>query len=303
MARTYQTARKRTGGRQVRIAPVELAPPAPVPAPVEEVEAMEEEPAEAYYFVDGDDGRIMAVDEEGNQFTPPASPVVEAPPPPLVVPAPAPAPALVTAGGSPGNSVGIDDGGDDDEDNDNNDNNDDQGDDPPRTRQLCCVRTSDRELGHLSLVLQGVLQELGNHVNPHYHTHHYIDPALGDYYLTRVHVSAMPHATYDASVSNAARRALWSICHTHRQELQNTEYRHLPRRLSGTPRQFLAGALSPPATMVRRSTAAARPSRDPHHLRRAALSLPGLIRASTEPRSTGFEENSEEEDFDDFEEF
>ncbi|RLN39348.1 uncharacterized protein C2845_PM01G43090 [Panicum miliaceum] len=89
-----------------------------------------------------------------------------------------------------------------------------------------------------------------NNVNPHYHTHHYIDPTLGNYLLTRVHVtvetegirgrrtltahnSATPHATYDASVNSAAKRALWSICHTHRQELQNTEYRHLPRRLSG----------------------------------------------------------------------
>ncbi|RLM85339.1 hypothetical protein C2845_PM04G13360 [Panicum miliaceum] len=127
---------------------------------------MEEEPAEAYYFVDVDDGRIMAIDEEGNQFTPPASPVVEAPLPPPVVPAPAPAPAPVAAGGSPGNSEGIDDGRDDDEDNDNNEDNDDQGDDPPGTRQLCCVCTSDRELGLLSMVLQGVLQELGNHVRP-----------------------------------------------------------------------------------------------------------------------------------------
>ncbi|RLN30844.1 hypothetical protein C2845_PM05G17590 [Panicum miliaceum] len=156
MARTYQTARKRTGGRQVRIALAEPAHPALVPAPFEEEEAMEEEPEEAYYFVDGDDGRMMAIDEEGNQFKPPASPVVEAPPPPPVVPAPAPAPAPVAAEGSPGNSEGIDDGRDDDEDNDNNEDNDDQGDDPPGMRQLCYVRTSDREPGHLSLVLQGI---------------------------------------------------------------------------------------------------------------------------------------------------
>ncbi|RLN11560.1 hypothetical protein C2845_PM09G10860 [Panicum miliaceum] len=176
MARTYQTARKRTRGHQVRIALAEPASPTPVPAPVEEAEATEEEPEEVYYFVDGEDGRIMAIDEEGNQFTPPASPVVETSPPPPVVPAPAPAPAPVVAEGSPSNFEDI--RRDDDEDNNNDEDNDDQSDETPVMRQLCCVRTSDREPGHLSLVLQGVLQELGNRVRPHYHTHHYIDPAL-----------------------------------------------------------------------------------------------------------------------------
>ena len=46
--------------------------------------------------------------------------------------------------------------------------------------------------------------------------------------------SATPFATYSTIVSSGARRALWSLCHTRRQDLQATEYRHLPRRTSGT---------------------------------------------------------------------
>ena len=93
--------------------------------------------------------------------------------------------------------------------------------------------------------------DLGNDVKPLYLTHHYNDPALGDYYLTQVHIrghlegyqgmktlsahdSSAPHSTYAASVSSAARRALWSVCHTHCQEMHTTEFRHVPRRTSGT---------------------------------------------------------------------
>ena len=49
-----------------------------------------------------------------------------------------------------------------------------------------------------------------------------------------VHNSTAPHATYAALVSDAARRALWSLCYTHRQELSFTKYRHLPHHTSGT---------------------------------------------------------------------
>ena len=101
------------------------------------------------------------------------------------------------------------------------------------------------------MLLQSVLMELGNDVKPLYLTHHHNNTAIGDYYLTQVHIrgrlegyqgmktlsahdSSAPHSTYAASVSSAARRALWSICLTHRQELYTTEFRHIPRRTSGT---------------------------------------------------------------------
>ena len=85
--------------------------------------------------------------------------------------------------------------------------------------------------------------DLGNDVKPLYLTHHYNDPALGDYYLTQVHIkgrlegyqgmktlsaydSSVPLSTYATSVSSAARRAFWLVCHTHHQELHNTKYYH-----------------------------------------------------------------------------
>ena len=88
-------------------------------------------------------------------------------------------------------------------------------------------------------------------MKPLYVTSPYSEPGHDDYYRTRVHIrerletskgmktrsahnSTTPHATYAASVSDAARRALWSLCYTHRQELSFTEYCHLPRRTSGT---------------------------------------------------------------------
>jgi hypothetical protein len=46
------------------------------------------------------------------------------------------------------------------------------------------------------------------------------------------HESLTPLSTYVASVSDAARRTLWSLSHTYRQQL-HTKFRHLPLRLSG----------------------------------------------------------------------
>jgi hypothetical protein len=47
------------------------------------------------------------------------------------------------------------------------------------------------------------------------------------------HESLTPLSTYAASVSDAARRTLWSLSHTYRQQLRDTKYKHLPLRLSG----------------------------------------------------------------------
>jgi hypothetical protein len=69
-------------------------------------------------------------------------------------------------------------------------------------------------------------------MKPLYIIDHYTEPALGDYYLTHVHIrehleasrglrsrsmhnSATPHTTYAASISNAAKRDLWSLCYCH----------------------------------------------------------------------------------------
>jgi hypothetical protein len=47
------------------------------------------------------------------------------------------------------------------------------------------------------------------------------------------HESLTPLSTYAASVSDAARRTLWSLSHTYWQQLQDTRFGHLPLRLSG----------------------------------------------------------------------
>ena len=95
-----------------------------------------------------------------------------------------------------------------------------------------------------------MLDQLNNIVAPMYHTKHYKDPTLGEYYVTRVHIrvedgrrgrrtvsvhnSSTPMTTYRHAVSSAARRALLSLCHTNRRDLEDTDYQHLPCRARGT---------------------------------------------------------------------
>ena len=47
------------------------------------------------------------------------------------------------------------------------------------------------------------------------------------------HEFLTPLSTYAASVSDAARRTLWSLNLTYRQQLHETRFKHLPLRLSG----------------------------------------------------------------------
>jgi hypothetical protein len=74
---------------------------------------------------------------------------------------------------------------------------------------------------------------------------------MRDYYTSRVYIrkplndtegwryrsshhSTAQFSTDDAAVNDAARRALWSICNANRVQLFHSEYRHVPRRASGT---------------------------------------------------------------------
>jgi hypothetical protein len=110
--------------------------------------------------------------------------------------------------------------------------------------------TSMFETGHFPNLLQEVLHALGTYVRPLYETRRVSEPPRACYYITRIHVRVMdagdrgfrtlsahesliPLSTYTASVSDAARRTLWSLSHTYRQQLQNTRFRHLPQRLRG----------------------------------------------------------------------
>jgi hypothetical protein len=110
--------------------------------------------------------------------------------------------------------------------------------------------TSMFETGHFPNLLQDVLHALGTYVRPLYETRRVSKPFRACYYITRIHVRVMdagdrgfrtlsahksltPLSTYAASVSDAARRTLWSLSHTYQQLLHDTKFRHLPLRLSG----------------------------------------------------------------------
>jgi hypothetical protein len=110
--------------------------------------------------------------------------------------------------------------------------------------------TSMFETGHFPNLMQEVLHALGTYVRPLYEIRRVSEPPRACYYITRIHVRVMdagdrgfrtlsahesltPLSTYAASVSDAARRTLWSLSHTYRQQLQNTRFRHLPQRLRG----------------------------------------------------------------------
>jgi hypothetical protein len=110
--------------------------------------------------------------------------------------------------------------------------------------------TSMFETGHFPNLLQDVLHALGTYVRPLYETRRVSEPPRACYYITRIHVRVMdagdrgfstlsanesltPLSTYAASISDAARRTLWSLSHTYRQQLHDTRLRHLPLRLSG----------------------------------------------------------------------
>jgi hypothetical protein len=91
---------------------------------------------------------------------------------------------------------------------------------------------------------------LGTYVRPLYETRRVCEPPRACYYITRIHVRVMdvgdrgfrtlsahesltPLSTYAASDSDAARRTLWSLSHTYRQQLNNMKYRHLPLYIRG----------------------------------------------------------------------
>jgi hypothetical protein len=103
---------------------------------------------------------------------------------------------------------------------------------------------------HFPNLLQDVLHVLGTYVRPLYETRRVSEPPRACYYITRIHDRVMdagdrgfrtlyahesltPLSTYAASVSDAARRTLWSLSHTYWQLLHDTRFRHLPLRLSG----------------------------------------------------------------------
>jgi hypothetical protein len=137
------------------------------------------------------------------------------------------------------------------------------------------MHSSEVALGYFPWLLRNTLLELGSTVYPMYVTHSWNEPPLGTYYMTRVHIrvrnhtgggyisrmtydSTTPHSTYQASVSNAARRALFSLHFRHDQELSLSHYRHIPRRTSGTEQTVvpLTGSEDPRLHTLAQVTAA-----------------------------------------------
>jgi hypothetical protein len=148
-------------------------------------------------------------------------------------------------------------------------------DDPRKGEPYCTMHSSEVVPGYFPWLLRNTLLEMGNTVYPMYVTHSWTEPPLGTYYMTRVHIrvcnhtsggyvsttmhdSTTPHSTYRAFASNAARRALFSLRFTHDQELSLSDYRHIPRRTSGTKQTvvLLTGSEDPCLHTLAQVTAA-----------------------------------------------
>jgi hypothetical protein len=111
--------------------------------------------------------------------------------------------------------------------------------------------STEAENGQFCILLWEVLRYLGYTIRPLYVTKHFSEPGMRDYYTCRVYIrkplndtegwryrsshhSMAQFSTDDAAVNDAARRALWSICNANWVQLFHSEYRHVPRRASGT---------------------------------------------------------------------
>jgi ribosomal protein L12E/L44/L45/RPP1/RPP2 len=168
---------------------------------------------------------------------------------------PAPAVQAPAPGGDDPDDSGDDDEDDEeeeeeDEENINEEANEEQEDHYVGLWPVTEHYTSMFETGHFPNLLQDVLHALGTYVWPLYETRQVYEPPRACYYITRIHVRVMdagdrgfrtmsahesltPLSTYAALVSDAARRTLWSLSHTYRQQLHNTKYMHPPLHIRG----------------------------------------------------------------------
>jgi hypothetical protein len=146
--------------------------------------------------------------------------------------------------------LGDDDEDEDDEEDDEENVNEEQQDHYVGLWPVIEHYTPMFETGHFPNLLQDVLHALGTYVRPLYETRRVYEPPRACYYITHIHVRVMDAgdrgfltlsalesltllSTYAASVSDAARRTLWSLSHTYQQQLHNTKYRLLPLHIHG----------------------------------------------------------------------
>jgi hypothetical protein len=59
------------------------------------------------------------------------------------------------------------------------------------------------------------------------------DENYGSRREVQMHYDDVPRKTLGAGTSEAARRALFSLCHVYRKELQGTEFQQFPHRMRG----------------------------------------------------------------------
>jgi hypothetical protein len=88
-------------------------------------------------------------------------------------------------------------------------------------------------------------------MKPLYVTKHFSEPGMRDYYTSQVYIrvplndtngwrnrsshhSIAHFSTDDVAVNDAARRALWSLYNAQHERLHGSEFRHIPRRVSGS---------------------------------------------------------------------
>jgi hypothetical protein len=291
MTRTYMTPRKSTGGRfpsgqlaprhrleDVEEEPEEFQPEVEVeenPEEVqlepeeedpEEVEMEEEEPDEPLEQPQLYDGTVLEADADGDIVIPPTPVANEEAPPAHVDPVPD------GEGGDPDDSS--DDCGDEEGGNNANGNPEEDEDENPRYHGAEYHKHStEDENGQFCILLWEVLQYLGYTIRPLYVTKHFSEPGMRDYYTSRVYIrrplndtegwrycsshhSTAQFSTDDAAVNDAARRALWSICNANRVQLFHSEYRHVPRRASGTEETVVPAGGNDRIDVLARVTAA-----------------------------------------------
>jgi hypothetical protein len=235
--------------------------PKPEEEDPEEVEM--EEPLEQPQLYDG---TVLEADADGDIVILPAPVANDEAPPAHVDPVPD------GEGGDPEDSS--DDSGDEEGGNNANGNPEEGEDEDPRYHGVVYHKHStEDENGQFCILLREVLQHLGYTMKPLYVMKHFSEPGMRDYYTSRVYIrmplndadgwryrsshhSTAHFSTDDAAVNDAARRALWSICNAKRARLFNSEYRHVPRRASGTEETVVPAGDDDRINILARVTAA-----------------------------------------------
>lgn len=106
---------------------------------------------------------------------------------------------------------------------------------------------SDGGNGLFPLLLRSVMHHLGYEKRPTYHCVRHMSTKYPDYWIVSVHIAirstelptfrdesihvdGAPRDSINAGISEAARRALYVMCHTRQEELKDTQFKLFPQR-------------------------------------------------------------------------